>query len=187
MMRNLRSVLLSGVVLSLTGSIAGCGDDERVDVSTQYVAQTRTYFIAADDVVWDYAPSGINKITGLPFDDAANVFVANGPDRIGKRYIKALYREYTDATFTRRKPAVASLGTLGPMIRAVVGDTIVVVFKNNTQFPASVHPHGVFYDKADEGAPYADGTSGAAKRDDGVPPGQTYTYRWAVPELAGPG
>ena len=183
---------LSAVLLGAMASVsAGCGlggdDAAGVDLSTQYVAQTRTYFIAADDVTWDYAPSGSNQITGLPFDDDANVFMANGPDRIGRRYIKALYREYTDATFSRRKSAVASLGTLGPMIRAVVGDTIVVVFKNNAQFPASIHPHGVFYDKADEGAPYADGTSGAAKRDDGVPPGQTYTYRWAVPERAGPG
>ena len=63
---------------------------------TSYVGQTRTYWIAADDVVWDYAPTGINQITGEPFDEVANVFVQNGPDRIGKVYLKALYREYTE-------------------------------------------------------------------------------------------
>jgi hypothetical protein len=28
--------------------------------------RVRTYFIAADEVEWDYAPSGGNKITGEP-------------------------------------------------------------------------------------------------------------------------
>jgi manganese oxidase len=186
MKRELRLMVLPALLLAMVS--AGClGSPDDVELSTQYVAQTRTYYIAADDVVWDYAPTGINQITGQPFDDVANVFVANGPDRIGKKYIKALYREYTDATFSRRKASASNLGTLGPMIRAVVGDTIVVNFKNNTQFPASIHPHGVFYDKASEGAPYNDGTSGAATKDDGVPPGQKYVYRWAVPERAGPG
>jgi len=61
------------------------------------------------------------------------------------------------------------------------------VFRNNTSFPASVHPHGVFYEKNAEGAPYADGTSGGSKGDDAVPPGGTWTYNWQVPERAGPG
>ena len=74
------------------------------------------------------------------------------------------------------------------MVTAAVGDTIVIHFKNNAQFPASLHPHGVFYDKANEGAPYDDGTSGNAKGDDAVPPGGgTRVYTWAVPERAGPG
>src|SRR5829696_9830761 len=109
---------------------------------------TRTYYIAADEVAWDYAPSGINEISGEPFGEQENVFVERGPDRIGKVYLKALYREYTDATFTTLKPRPAEwqhLGTLGPVIRAEVGDTIVVHFRNNTRFPVSVHPHGVFY------------------------------------------
>jgi hephaestin len=184
----LRLAIVPAFCLVVSTVTLGCGDPQTdVEESTSYVGRTRTYFIAADDVVWDYAPTGINQITGEPFDEVANVFVENGPDRIGRRYIKALYREYTDASFTRRRPAQANLGTLGPMIRAVVGDTIVVHFKNNAQFPASIHPHGVFYDKANEGAPYNDGTGNAAKRDDAVPPGGTYTYRWAVPERAGPG
>ena len=50
-----------------------------------------------------------------------------------------------------------------------------------------MHPHGVFYDKDSEGASYDDGTSGADKEDDAVPPGKTHTYTWKVPERAGPG
>ncbi len=71
------------------------------------------------------------------------------------------------------------------MFRGAVGDTIVVVFKNATRHPVSVHPHGVFYDKDSEGAPYADGT--ALKHDDAVPPGEIHRYVWPVPDRAGPG
>jgi FtsP/CotA-like multicopper oxidase with cupredoxin domain len=153
-------------------------------------SQTRHYYIAADVVEWDYAPSGMNKITGEPFGDDENVFVEQGDHRIGRVYRKAIYREYTDNTFTTLKPVPSvwqHLGSLGPVIRAEVGDTIVVDFKNNATFPASMHPHGVLYNKDSEGAPYADGTSGGDKADDGVAPGATHTYTWQVPERAGPG
>jgi hephaestin len=150
----------------------------------------RTYYIAADEVPWDYAPSGTNLITGQAFDDAANVFVEPGPARVGHVYLKSQFREYTDATFTSLKARPAKwqhLGLLGPAIEAEVGDTIKVVFKNNTPFPASVHPHGVFYSKKSEGSGYADGTSAGDKGDDAVATGNTYTYTWRVPERAGPG
>jgi FtsP/CotA-like multicopper oxidase with cupredoxin domain len=152
--------------------------------------KVRVHYIAADEVDWDYAPSGKNLITGEPFDAAANVFVKQGPDRIGHVYRKAVYREYTDGTFTTLKPVPAEwrhLGVLGPVIHAEVGDTIRFEFKNNTRFPTSVHPHGVRYAKDSEGAPYNDGTSGADKSDDAVPPGGRHTYVWEVPDRAGPG
>jgi len=149
---------------------------------------TRTYYIAADEVLWDYAPDDTNVIAGRPFNDDENVFVQNGPTRVGDTYRKAVYRGYTDATFRTLAPVKdQNLGLLGPVIRAEVGDTIKVVFKNNLTIPASIHPHGVFYNKSSEGAPYNDGTSGSDKFDDAVQPGQTYTYTWQVPERAGPG
>jgi hephaestin len=151
---------------------------------------TRTYYVAADKVAWDYAPSGRNEITDEAFGDAENIFVGSGRTRIGRTYFKALYREYTDATFTTLKPVPeewSHLGTLGPVLRGEVGDTIKVVFKNNTDFPFTMHPHGVFYEKSSEGAPYADGTSGADKADDAVGPGELHTYVWEIPERAGPG
>ena len=72
-------------------------------------------------------------------------------------------------------------------MRAEVGDTIRILFKNNATRPYSMHPHGVFYDKDSEGAPYDDGTSGTDKEDDAVPSGKTHIYTWEVPERAGPG
>jgi FtsP/CotA-like multicopper oxidase with cupredoxin domain len=181
--RRLKSVgLLAGLVV-LLGLLAPGGE-------AASRGRTRTYFISADEVRWDYAPLGRNNITGRPFGEAENVFVQQGPDRIGKVYVKALYREYTDASFTRRKPRPAKwqhLGLLGPVLQAEVGDTIVVHFKNQTRFSMSVHPHGVFYDKRSEGAPYNDGTSGRAKADDAVRPGGIHRYVWPVPPRSGPG
>lgn len=152
--------------------------------------QTRAYFIAADEVAWNYVPSGTNMFTGAPFDEAANKFVQAAPDRIGATYTKCVYRGYTDATFSRqlqRPPDQQYLGLLGPVIRGQVGDTIKVTFRNNCSFPASIHPHGVFYNKKDEGAPYNDGRSAADKVGDAVAPQQQYLYTWEVPERAGPG
>jgi manganese oxidase len=158
--------------------------------ATSASSKTRTYYIAADEVDWDYAPSGNNQITGEPFGEEENVFVRQGEHRIDKTYRKALYREYTNERFTElepRPPEQEYLGTLGPILRAEVGDTIKVVFKNNTDFPASMHPHGLFYEKGSEGSPYQDGTSGDKKGDDVVEPGEERTYLWEVPERAGPG
>jgi manganese oxidase len=73
------------------------------------------------------------------------------------------------------------------VIRAEVGDTIRVVFRNACPFPTSVHPHGVFYAKSSEGAPYNDGTPRVDRRDDAVATGGRHVYVWEVPERAGPG
>lgn len=151
---------------------------------------TRTYYIAADTVAWNYAPSGKDQVAGRSFDEVQRPFVEPGPGRVGSTVLKSLYREYTDSSFTTLKPRPAEwehLGFLGPLIRAEVGDTIRIVFRNQTDHPASMHPHGVFYNKDSEGAPYQDGSGGADKADDGVPPGSTHAYVWTVPERAGPG
>jgi len=153
-------------------------------------SQVHTYYIAADKVEWDYSPGDTNRLTGQPWGEHEGWWVTPSDKRIGKVYQKAIFREYTDSTFTTLKPRPPEwehLGILGPLIRAQVGDTIVVKLRNNVEFPVSLHPHGVFYDKDSEGAPYADNTSGSDKADDGVPTGGTHTYIWPVPERAGPG
>jgi FtsP/CotA-like multicopper oxidase with cupredoxin domain len=152
--------------------------------------KTRTYYVAADEVNWDYAPSGRDEAMGMDFDDIAKGFTESGPHHIGRVYKKAIYREYTDASFSTLKPRSPEekyLGILGPVLRGAVGDTIKVVFKNQASHLYSVHPHGVLYEKDSEGADYNDGTSGADKADGGVPPGATHTYIWQIPERSGPG
>jgi len=149
----------------------------------------RQHYIAADEVVWDYAPSGSDQISGAPWSEFQRAFMERGPQAVGRAYKKALFREYTDATFATLKPREPDseyLGMVGPLLRAEVGDTIRIRFRNNARFPTTLHPHGVFYDKRSEGAPYQDGTAGADKDDDGVPPGGEHTYVWEVPERAGP-
>jgi len=172
-------------VLSL-GIAPFCGAQS----ATTSSGKVRTYYIAADEVEWNYAPDGINKMMGMKFSGYPNVFVEKGPHRIGAVYRKAVYREYTDETFATLKPRAPEwehAGILGPIIRGEVGDTIRVTFKNNATHPASMHSHGVFYKKDSEGASYDDGTTGNDKADDDVPPGKTHVYTWQVPERAGPG
>jgi manganese oxidase len=145
--------------------------------------RTQIYFIAAEETLWDYAPHGRN-VAGLPHPESEEAG-AGGTTR----YWKALYREYTDATFSTpkvREPQWAHLGLLGPLIRAEVGDTVQIVFRNNTHVMCSMHPHGLAYDKTSEGASYDDGSTVVEKKDDFVHPGDTFTYTWRVPERAGP-
>lgn len=142
-------------------------------------ARTRTYYIAAQEVQWNYAPGGVNQITGAKIQKVPFDF-------LGWTYTKATYVPYADRAFSRRLAKPAYFGILGPAIRGEVGDTIVVYFKNETQFPQSIHAHGVFYNKASEGAPYRDGVSASAKGGDSVAPGATFRYVWQVPARAGP-
>lgn len=171
------------ITFGLLFFLSGC------DGGTQEAGAERVYYIAVDPVVWNYAPEGMNMITGEAFSGDDLLRTERGDYYIGTEYKKALYREYTDETFTELKPRSEDwkhLGFMGPLIRAEVGDTIKIVFKNNVSFPTSMHPHGVFYEKDSEGAPYNDGTGDDQKVDDFVQPGETHTYLWNVPERAGP-
>ena len=86
--------------------------------------KTRTYYVAADDVMWDYVYTGVNGITGEPFQSLG--FFANptpGGPRVEKpvptAYLKTLYREYTDETFKtlkKRPPEWEHLGFLIPSL-----------------------------------------------------------------------
>ncbi|MGA8868699.1 MAG: multicopper oxidase domain-containing protein [Candidatus Sulfotelmatobacter sp.] len=150
---------------------------------------TRTYYIAAEEIEWDYAPNGKDMMMSAAFDPYARVFTAPAADRIGCTYRKAVFREYTDDTFRTlkpRPPEQAHMGLLGPVIRAEVGDTIKVVFRNNASFAFSLHPHGVAYTRDSEGAMYADGME-HPEANGLVPPGKTHTYTWFAREQAGPG
>jgi hephaestin len=147
----------------------------------------RTYYVAAIETDWDYAPSGMDMMTGQEFHGQTAIWTEHTKDRIGKIYRKAIFREYTDDTFSAEKKRPKEwehLGILGPLIRAEVGDTIVIHFRNNASQPYSMHPHGVSYDRDSEGTPYPDTSMEAAGL---VQPGQSHTFVWNVPERAGPG
>ncbi len=146
------------------------------------LAAQRTYYIAADQVLWNYAPTGVNVLTGSPLKPESA--------QLGFAYRKIVYHEYTDGSFASIKPrpdADRYMGLLGPAIHAEVGDSLVVVFKNNSRLGLSFHVHGLRYLKSSEGAPYLDGGGVAEKPGDSVPPGAAYTYHFDVPERSGPG
>lgn len=155
----------------------------------------RTYYIAAEETEWDYAPLGVDMMTGKPFEGTAAAYTQSGPNHIGHIYRKAIYREYTDATFATRKqrpPEDEYLGVLGPILRAEVGDTIKVVFKNNSSRPYSMSmPKDVFRPRHAVGTGTELDAEGEiadpnAEPEDTVQPGATFNYEWDVPELAGP-
>lgn len=150
-------------------------------------SRERVYYVGIIEDFWDYAPSGKNLLNGkaIADDEHASAFLEEGPYHIGSVYKKAMFRQYTDATYSRLAPRPDWLGFLGPVLRAEVDDVIVVHLKNFATRSYSMHPHGVFYEKNTEGALYPDGTSNSLKKDDSVPPGGSYTYRWEVkPEFA---
>jgi hypothetical protein len=142
-------------------------------VGAPCAAATRHYYIAAEDVTWDFAPSGRNLIEGSALP---------APWTLHTRWPKTRFIEYTDATFSVRKPQPEWLGILGPVIRAEVGDTVVVDFLNRGHAIHSMHPHGLRYDKANEGAFYIPPGAGAT-----VAPGGKFTYRWFADAESGPG
>uniref|UniRef100_A0A8C0H9W2 ferroxidase n=1 Tax=Chelonoidis abingdonii TaxID=106734 RepID=A0A8C0H9W2_CHEAB len=150
--------------------------------------QERRYFIAAESVLWNYGPEGYDKFTGQALNTTGSEsapFFTQGTDRIGGQYWKVQYVEYTDDKFIRKKnrtEATMHLGILGPVIKAEVGDTLLVTFANKAEKNYSIMPHGVSYSKQSEGTSYLDGKFQLSH----VKPCETFTYKWRVPENIGP-
>jgi FtsP/CotA-like multicopper oxidase with cupredoxin domain len=166
---------LSAAILALLSfTPARAAGGEHGDDGEGYSPRTRHYYIAAQDVDWNYAPTGQNKIKP-----------GQGLGAWGKQttYAKTRYVEYQSAAFEKRAPQPKHLGLLGPVVRGVVGDTIKIHFKNKANRPYSIHPIGTFYPKADEGANYA----GEKHPGGAVKPGGTHTYTLQITEAVGPG
>jgi FtsP/CotA-like multicopper oxidase with cupredoxin domain len=137
----------------------------------------REYWVAAEPVTWSVVPNGRNAIENETFAKADTTLTT------------IVYRRYTrdwEKRMTNQPDVSADNdGIPGPLIRARVGDTILVHFKNlDNEFerPHSMHFHGVRYAFGSDGA-YIPGFSGRGAR---VKPGDTYTYRLeAGPDAAG--
>ncbi|RXM94876.1 Hephaestin-like protein 1 [Acipenser ruthenus] len=142
-------------------SVQDCGNRT---VPHQLFGSLRTYYLAAEELEWDYSP---DRSWELQLHNAS----------MEER--KVAYREYTNSQFTelkKRSPQEEHLEILGPVIRAEVGDAILVVFKNKASRPYSVHAHGV--ERVD-----LDNTLEVPNTE----PGDVKMYRWNVPERSGPG
>ncbi|KAK5896984.1 hypothetical protein CesoFtcFv8_010091 [Champsocephalus esox] len=135
------------------------------------------YYIAALEIGWDY----------VYLDDADPTTDQRGRSKdIPQKYVKAVYREYTDSTYTVPKIRPAWTGILGPVIVARAGDRVVVHFKNLASQSYSISPVGVTYWKHSEGVGYDDSTAGQEKEDDAVSPGGYYEYVWDINPNDGP-
>ena len=75
----MKRILIVGILLAIPACFG----------QTQ-TAKVRTYYVAADEVDWDYAPGGVNKMMGMKFEGYSTVFTERGPSRIGSVYRKAL-------------------------------------------------------------------------------------------------
>ncbi|XP_041663458.1 coagulation factor V [Cheilinus undulatus] len=137
----------------------------------------KTYFIAAEEVQWDYGGYGQRR---------QEKFHQNNRET---KFTKVVFRGYIDSSFKTpeiRGETDEHLGILGPLIKAEVGQSIMVVFKNNANRAFSLHPNGITYTKQMEGLSYEDGSKYWYQYDNEVKPNTTYTYIWKVPPEAGP-
>jgi manganese oxidase len=163
--------------------------------SAGYVPVTRTYYIAAEPVAWNYTPTGVDPITGIdigggttpppPSDNdrppptAANVT----PPYPQETFLQCAYLQYPNASFLVPDDVPANdsyLGLAGPVIYVAVGDTLVVTFHNACPLSESFTPSGLVA----LAGPAENSTDVTAAG--GVVPGATVTYTWSVPASAGP-
>ena len=135
--------------------------------------RTHHYYIAAESVVWEYAPLGRDLVCGKPLPPS----VVQERGRSKTRYV-----QYTDDTFSTKVRENPSLGIMGPVLRGKVGEYLAVTFFNRTLSPLSMHPHGVKYDKDSEGSFYQPYPGLGA----GVGRGAKFTYVWQLDESSGP-
>ena len=149
------------------------------------VAQTRHYYVAAEDSTWDFAPSDKNLVHCHP--EAAPCGIPE-PWTNSHSFPMTRFVQY-EADFKSRKEQPEWLGVLGPIIRAEVGDTVKVHFCNRTQGTSSygMHPHGLRYTKDNEGAHYFGANTGSGPGSGGeVMPGQCFDYTWIADKDSGP-
>lgn len=136
-------------------------------------ARVRRYFIAAESEVWDYLPEGKDPVMGSPIPPQ----IADFPKSPKKRF-----HQYTDETFTTRVLPTERLGIMGPVMRGVTGDYLVVTLLNRLSTPVSLHPHGVRYDKDSEGSSYLTGRGLGSS----IAPQARFTYVWHLDEASAP-
>ncbi len=148
-------------------------------------SQTRYYYIAAEDVIWDFAPSGKNLVHCQT--EASSCYIS-APWTNSHIFPMTRYIQY-EADFQTPVPQPEWLGVLGPILRAEVGDTVRVSFCNRTQGATAygMHPHGLRYTKDNEGAHYFGANTrippGAGAE---LKPGQCFDYIWVADEYSGP-
>ncbi|MDH6109829.1 FtsP/CotA-like multicopper oxidase with cupredoxin domain [Kitasatospora sp. MAP12-15] len=190
----MRTLLAGSAIAALAGSAAlGASAVAQADPPTGAAApdpfaadalpsggRVREYWVQAESFEHNAVPNGYDGMMGTRYTAEQTTFWAIG------------FRAYTP-NFGAPLPADTSptgigtnSGIPGPVLRAHVGDTLIVHFRNNDahyQWPHSMHPHGVRYDGNNDGGWLADDPAHAGTA---IPYGGTYTYTWtALPSSVG--
>ncbi|NXX01898.1 HPHL1 protein, partial [Larus smithsonianus] len=139
----------------------------------------RLYYIAAEEVEWDYASnkSSAPKIYNISSNEERyskqKNLVAVGCAHSGGGTLK--HPEFKFVEF-RKAALITSIFcfNLGPLLHAEVGDSVLIVFKNKASRPYSISAHGI-----EEVAALGKIVLSVL--------GEINTYRWNVPERSGPG
>ena len=170
----------AGAVLGaagLTGRVLTTGAVDQISAPAGSSPNRREYWIQVDSFPHNVVPTGRDLMGGMTFTPADSTLWALG------------YRAWTPG-WEQPLPAGADIGPNtgipGPVIRAEVGQQVVIHLRNNDThygWPHSMHPHGFRYD-LDSCGTYLSSTPdqpGAA-----VQPGQSYTYTGtALPSSVG--
>ncbi|NP_001154845.1 coagulation factor VIII isoform 2 precursor [Mus musculus] len=142
--------------------------------------KTWIHYISAEEEDWDYAPS-------VPTSDNGSYksqYLSNGPHRIGRKYKKVRFIAYTDETFKTRETIQHESGLLGPLLYGEVGDTLLIIFKNQASRPYNIYPHGI----TDVSPLHARRLPRGIKHVKDLPihPGEIFKYKWTVTVEDGP-
>lgn len=148
-------------------------------------AQVRQYYLAAEEQIWNFAPTGQNLVHCYPEPEPCPL-----PESWQSSHLFPMVRfvQYRDESYTQKVLQPEWLGILGPILRAEVGDELRVRLRNRAGRPVGLHPHGLRYTKEHEGAHYSGVNSGQGPGiGAAIPPGQCFDYQWLADAESGPG
>ncbi|XP_075394710.1 coagulation factor VIII [Tenrec ecaudatus] len=141
--------------------------------------KTWIHYLAAEEEEWDYAPAA-------PHSTDRSCKSPHGDDTrcIGRKYKKVRFVAYTDQTFQTRAAVQYELGILGPLLYGEVGDTLLIIFKNQASRPYNIYPHGITHVSPLHSRRLPKGVK--HWKDFPIMPGETFKYKWTVTPEDGP-
>ncbi|XP_069749438.1 coagulation factor V-like isoform X2 [Narcine bancroftii] len=160
-----------------------CPEEETTTILRTSTSQSKYYYIAAIEMIWDYEGSKADGTSESSWRQQS------WRRRLGSKFKKAVFMQYKDSMFKQpmtRGENEKHLGILGPVISAEINDIIVVKFKNMASRPYSIHTHGVPRERAVDTYEEEKLKDWSRKEEDIVYPNQTKNYIWHVTKGSAP-
>ncbi|XP_051877650.1 coagulation factor VIII [Pristis pectinata] len=161
-----------------------CPEEVPRHILRTFSSQSKYYYIAAVEVIWDYEDSKTDEASEYSWRQQSQ------RRKLGSKFKKAVFIQYKDSMFkypVTRGEDEKHLGILGPVISAEVNDIIVVKFKNMASRPFSIHTHGVPREvPAEYTYEEEELKDWPRKEEDIVYPTQTKNYIWRVTKGSAP-